>query len=172
MRKDSLEKSCIKKIKWTKKVVEKRNVMIELLKLFIYPIRLGVDGGVQGELPSLYEPLNEAPCLRRTAFNRFNVDMLNPCLNDCKQKWRIINWKKTQSIRVGDDNVENEEREKVLTEIDGPLISRKSILRNRSHSTSSSTDGYRLSGDSKIICSTSTTYQFAHVQTQLLFYQS
>lgn len=45
-----------------------------------------------------------------------------------------------------------------LTDIDGPRISRKSILRNRSHRTSSSTDGYRLSGDSNIICSTSTTY--------------
>lgn len=50
----------------------------------VYPIRRGVDGGVHGELPSLYEPFNDAPCLRRTAFNKFNVEMLNPCLNDCK----------------------------------------------------------------------------------------
>lgn len=49
-----------------------------------YPIRRGVEGGVHGELPSLYEPFNEAPCLRRTAFNRFNVEILKPCLNDCK----------------------------------------------------------------------------------------
>lgn len=55
----------------------------------------------------------------------------------------------------------------ILTEIDGPLISRKSILRNKSHSTSSSTDGYRLSGDSKIICNTSTTYINSKVQIQL-----
>lgn len=48
----------------------------------------------------------------------------------------------------------------ILTEIDGPLISRKSMLRNKSHSTSSSTVGYRLSGDSKIICSTSTTFVY------------
>lgn len=26
-----------------------------------YPIRRGVDGGVLGELPSLYEPLRDAP---------------------------------------------------------------------------------------------------------------
>ena len=47
-----------------------------------YPMRRGVEGGVHGELPSLYEPFNEAPCRRRTAFNRFNVDILKPCLND------------------------------------------------------------------------------------------
>lgn len=50
----------------------------------LYPIRLsrGVDGGVHGELPSLYDPFSDAPCLRRTAFNKFNVELLNPCLKD------------------------------------------------------------------------------------------
>lgn len=69
----------------------KKHLNLSLLNSFdsecvIYPIRLGVEGGVHGELPSLYEPLNEAPCLRRTAFNRFNVEILKPCLNDCKVK--------------------------------------------------------------------------------------
>lgn len=102
---------------------------------------------MHGEDPSLYEPLSEAPCLRRTAFNRFNVDMLKPCLNDCKVtiEQSFIRNRKTMGKRS------------TLTDIDGPRISRKSILRNRSHSTNSSTDGYRLSGDSNIICSTSTT---------------
>lgn len=56
------------------------------LFIHIYPTRLsrGVDGGVHGELPSLYDPLSEAPCLRRTAFNRFKVELLKPCLNDWK----------------------------------------------------------------------------------------
>lgn len=47
-----------------------------------HPIRFGVAGGVHGELPSLCDPFKDAPCLRRTAFNKFNVDVLNPCLND------------------------------------------------------------------------------------------
>lgn len=37
-----------------------------------------------------------------------------------------------------------------LTDTDGPLISRKSMLRNKSQRTSSSTVGKRLSGDSKM----------------------
>lgn len=52
----------------------------------VYPILLsrGVEGGVHGELPSLYDPLSDAPCRRRTAFNKFNVELLKPCLNDFK----------------------------------------------------------------------------------------
>lgn len=52
----------------------------------IYPNLRGVDGGVHGELPSLYEPPNEAPCRLRTAFNKLIVELLKPYLNDCLRR--------------------------------------------------------------------------------------
>lgn len=57
----------------------------DTIERYTYPNLRGVDGGVQGELPSLYEPPREAPCLFRTAFNRLIVELLNPYLNDCKK---------------------------------------------------------------------------------------
>lgn len=51
------------------------------LKTF-YPSFFGVEGGVQGELPSLYDPPSDAPCLFLTAFNKLIVDALNPYLKD------------------------------------------------------------------------------------------
>lgn len=47
-----------------------------------YPSFRGVDGGVQGELPSLYEPPRETPCRLRTAFNKLIVELLRPYLYD------------------------------------------------------------------------------------------
>lgn len=61
-------------------------------------MRRGVEGGVHGELPSLYDPFNEAPCRRRTAFNRFNVDILKPCLNDYENEIEKSHDKKEKLI--------------------------------------------------------------------------
>lgn len=55
---------------------------IEKKMCLTYPSFRGVDGGVHGELPSLYDPPNEAPCRLRTAFNKLIVELLRPYLND------------------------------------------------------------------------------------------
>lgn len=63
-----------------------KSIKTDLSSLFVnisYPSFLGVEGGVHGELPSLYDPPNGAPCLFRTAFSKLIVDALNPYLKDC-----------------------------------------------------------------------------------------